>query len=1396
MKKVKNHILAVIGLLVAFASQAHGPRIFFTPNEGQWHSNVKYMLRHGNGNLFFEKNSLTWFFYDHSVIDHIHGHLKNVPPPDSVKAHSVKVKFEGANENPLLKPSKRTSFYTNYFLGNDPQKWASDVWSYEEIRYEGIYQGIDINFYESGEQLKYDFIVGKGADPSLIRMNYDGADEVRMSGDNLLIRTSVTDIIEEKPYAYQIIDGKKKEVRCSFQIDKNKRVSFHFPEGYEEEFELVIDPVLLFSTYTGSTADNFGFTATYDASKNTYVGGIVFSAGTYPVTSGAFQLAYAGGAGVDIGISKYNVNGSNMIYSTYIGGNSYDAPHSLVTNASGELFILGTTSSLNFPTTGGCFDNTFNGGVSISLPQTGLSYPNGADIIVAHLSSSGNSMIGSTFVGGTGSDGINLSTNLVYNYGDNFRGEIIVDAAGNCLIATSSDSPDFPTTATAPFPTARGGSDAVVFKLNPSLTTMMNSTYFGGSSNDSGYGIQLDSNGEIYVSGGTESSNLPVSGGVIFPSYGGAVDGYIVRFSNNGNTILACTYIGTASYDQTYFVQLDVNDDVYVVGQTTGNYPITAGTYNNPNSGQFIQKVNKNFNVSMMSTRLGRGAGTVDFSPSAFLVNVCGHIYLSGWGGPLNGAYLADFSTTSNLPVTPDAFQPNTDGSDFYLIVLDVDASDLLYATFFGGSISREHVDGGTSRFDKDGTVYQAVCAGCGSNDDFPTTPGVWSNTNNSSNCNLGTFKFDLAPVIAETHFEATTYCTTEVEIIFDNVSQGSINSYFWDFGDGFTSTEENPVHEYDAVGSYTVMLVVMDSNICNGIDTTFYSVVIPPPPVLSVMPNTTICEGDTIVMDINATGGGLVYTWTPDDFLSSGSDDEPLAFPMDDTEYIITIRDTNGCEVSDTILINVNNQSGVQVLSDLTPCTLPFTVDFTHDNQSAFMYFWDFGDGNTSSSPEPQHVYDVPGNYTVTLIINDSSFCEFSDTIISEIVILPLPSLSVMPPETICEGDAITLEIDATGAGLTYQWTPNSSLSSGSVEDPIANPNSNTEYAITITDINGCSLSATIPISVNEVTNAYFEMETTPCELPFLLTTTNGSNSAFSYFWDFGDGTTSTLPDPQHVYTDPGNYLITMIAYDSSFCSFSDTAISVVNVFAPLEITVPDGDTVCLGSIVPLNVIGGESYQWFPAAAVSDPTVQNPDAFVNVSTNYMVIATDANGCIDTGFVNMVVFPPADIDAGADQVYGFGPGMTLRPNIPDSSDFYWAPPTGLSCTDCLNPVASPAVTTMYYLYYTDEFGCTFLDSVLVQVSPTLYVPNAFTPNGDDKNNVFKPVMTNLDFYEFFIFDRWGQLILQTTDTEAYWDGTFKGIKCPVDVYVWKINYSSDLEPNVIKEIYGHVTLIR
>ena len=190
------------------------------------------------------------------------------------------------------------------------------------------------------------------------------------------------------------------------------------------------------------------------------------------------------------------------------------------------------------------------------------------------------------------------------------------------------------------------------------------------------------------------------------------VDGYIHRYDAAG-TLDGSTYLGTSAHDQSYFVQVDLAGNVYVVGQTHGAYPVSVGVYANPFASQFIHKLSGDLSSSVWSTRVGSN-GTEDISPAAFLVSDCGQIYFSGWGGDVNNFGQPNSSTTVGLPLTPDAFQSTTDGSDFYLMVLNADAESLAYATYYGGTLSGEHVDGGTSRFDKNGATPGGVCVWVG----------------------------------------------------------------------------------------------------------------------------------------------------------------------------------------------------------------------------------------------------------------------------------------------------------------------------------------------------------------------------------------------------------------------------------------------------------------------------------------------------------------------------------------------------------------------------------------------------------------------------------------------------------------------------------------------------------
>ena len=833
--------------------------IEFHANQGQWPGQVLYKANTIGGAVFVEGGALTYLLVTGGERE---GHGKPDGAHSPLRMHAYKVHFEGGTW-PTHTGVDRQPHYVSYFLGDDPTKWAGGVPVYQGVQLHGVYPGIDLHV-NGGHGLKYDWVVAKGADPSRIVMRFEGADKVEVAHGLLYVRTSAGDVVEQRPVAWQTVHGTKRPVECRYKL-QGDRVTFELPYGHDPRYPLTIDPVVVFSSFSGSTGDNFGFTATYDASGHLYGGGMVRSTG-YPVTTGVIQPAYGGGDN-DIAISKFSPDGSTLLWSTYIGGSANEVPHSMVVNSNDELYVMGTSNSSNYPRTPGCWDNTFGGGSNppFAVTSYGFSYTNGCDIVVTHLNNTATALIGSTFVGGSGNDGLNQATPVNRNYGDPFRGEIVLDHDENPMVVTSTTSSGLFTSPDAPQPTFAGQVDAYVFRMDPALTTMLWATYHGGSGVDAGFGIQLSSTGEIYITGGTTSNNLPSAGTPESPSNHGGADGFIARYAPSGSPLLSTTYVGTTALDLTYFVQLNTADEVFVVGQTAGNYPVTPGKYANPNATQFIHKFSGDLSTSLWSTRIG-GAGNENISPSAFLVSTCGQIYFSGWAGSTNAFGSAGLSSSTNgLPTTSDAFQSTTNGSDFYLMMLEVEATALGYATFFGGTAA-EHVDGGTSRFDKDGIVYQAVCAGCGGTNGFPTTPGVWSNTNNSSNCNLGVFKIDFEQAVQVGIDVTTTGQTGCLGDQFVITATGNATGWVWDLGDGTTGlTGQVQIHEYGAPGVYTVMVIGLDSNSCNFVDTAYAEVNVIDPPVVTAnfqaVPASD-CQGFSVDL-FNMSSGAGNYQWS-----------------------------------------------------------------------------------------------------------------------------------------------------------------------------------------------------------------------------------------------------------------------------------------------------------------------------------------------------------------------------------------------------------------------------------------------------------------------------------------------------------------------------------------------------
>ncbi len=917
----RNYLrLAACLTLLATAATHVKAQTVFTPNAGQWNSNVFYKADILSGHVFFQQNKLTYSFYDKKDLDRIHEeahHSKTTKQQHDIEQQKVKcyaydVTFPGGNSAPSIAGSELTGYNSNYFLGNDPQKWASNLANYRVLTYSNVFNGVDARFSSKDGQLKYDFIVAPGVDPAAISLQYAGLKSISMRGGNLILDAGFMEISEAIPYAYQVIDGVQSELKCEFVLDGNV-VRFAFSNGYDSRYNIVIDPTVIASTYSGGTVTTYGHSATYDDAGNIYSAGRVFGTG-FPVTVGAYDLTFAGS--VDLGISQYNPTGTNLQYCTYIGGTSDEYAHSMFVH-NNELYIYGSAASTDYPTTAGAYDASHNGLY---------------DIVVSHLNSTGSSLLGSTYVGGSANDGYNI---INANYGDTFRGEIIVDASGNALVASFSSSTNFPATVGAYDVTHAGAQDGVVLMLTPSMGTLTWATYLGGAGNDGAFGLRINSTGNVYVCGATGSSanDFPITVGAYQTTYqGGTYDGFLLQLNSTGTTLGASTLFGTASLDEAFFMDIDYDDDVYIYGQTQGAIPVTSGVYSMPGSTMFVAKFNPLLSTLMMGTVIGDGSLNSTIAPSAFMVDVCKNIYLAGFG-----AY-------NGWPVTSNAIYSTSTIGSCYLATLSPGATSLLFGSFYGGN----HVDGGTSRFDPSGIIYHAVCQG-GSG--FPTTAGAWNNGSSAPGWDVCAFKIDFEQMGVQATAAPSPNASGCAPFVvnFNNTSTGV--QYIWDFGDGSPQdTTTAPTHQFDSTGTYTVMLIAIDSASCNISDTAYITINVLNQITAFLGPDTSFCPPGTVTLDAGISGA--TYVW------STGATTQTINVAQTGS-YWVTVT-LGVCSATDTMNVNTfqfNPTSGDALVCQGT------SVNLSANNIGA-SYVWSTGATTQSITVSTPGIYWVQMNY------------------------------------------------------------------------------------------------------------------------------------------------------------------------------------------------------------------------------------------------------------------------------------------------------------------------------------------------------------------------------------------------------------------------------------------------
>ena len=860
-------------------------------------------------------------------------------------------------------------------------------------------------------------------------------------------------------------------------------------KNYSSGATLIIDPTLIFSSFTGSATDNWGYTATPGPDGSLFAGGISFGSG-YPTSTGAYNEIFGGGTQeaddnpYDIAIIKFSPDGVNRLYGTYLGGaKGNEQPHSMISDKQGNLIVAGRTTSADYP-------------VTSTSGKLG-----GYDIIVTKFNAAGTALIGSIKIGGEADDGVNIKPKYSpgaietrRNYGDDARSEVIQDGAGNIYLASCTQSANFPVTNGVLQSKFGGKQDGVIMKFTPDLSAVLFSTFFGGDGSDACFVLAINpAGGNVYVAGGTTSAALPgtvagspVEQGIGNTHQGGVTDGFVTEITTDGSSIIKTIFVGTSGNDLVYGIQFDKFGFPYIMGATTGNWPVKNAVYFNAGAKQFIAKLQPGLSSYIYSTVFGTNSPIPNISPVAFLVDRCQNVYVSGWGGKFNNGQQYPCAGTSGLPVTSNAIKSSTDGADFYFFVLEKNAASQLFGSFYGQKgWFDDHVDGGTSRFDSNGNIYQAMCANCEGPRTagfFPTTPGVWAPINGSVGCNEAVVKIEMnfggvgASVKPTINGVFDTVGCVPLTIKFtDTLAKGKM--YIWDYGDisspkkDTTYAPDNSTsHTYTKVGIYKLMLISVDSATCNISDTAYIHVKVGNNEVHPdfIMVKNPPCTNLSYVFTNTTTSTIPVYI--PASFLWDFGDGSPLVrsgFSNQQHTYAavgtynvkLVVNNTVFCNAPDSVIKQVRLAVTVKAKFE-TPAKgcKPYLAAFNNTSLGGTDFKWDFGDRSTSTLTEPTHLYPAAGVYNIKLIATDTSTCN---------------------------------KIDSTSYTITVYDNPLASFAAAPNPSP----------------------------------------DNTPVQFK------NLSVDAISYSWDFGDGQTSTEINPLYQFSATGTYNVCLQAINATGC-------------------------------------------------------------------------------------------------------------------------------------------------------------------------------------------------------------------------------------------------------------------
>jgi len=725
---------------------------FFTENKGQWDSNILFVGDTSFGKVAFAKDAIYYQMIkvtekepnnDTSLsMEYMPDRFNQKENDKAYQFQTIKLSFADPL-TPTINGVDVLSHYNNYFIGNDSSKWASYCRNFAKVTYQDIWKGIDLSYFYTPEGMKYEYYVKPYAKVQDLQIKVEGA-ELTNKGTSLQISTTLGNIQDANLKVFDKETNSK--INSSFSIQSNIFSFLGIPE--KRENIIVIDP-LVYSTYLGgswiSNSKSEGiYGIAVDSIGNAYVCGDTYS-NDFPITPGSYQTNLKGSE--DIFITKINSTGSALIYSTYLGGTYVDefynteGPSAITLDVAGNVYVCGETSCIDFPTTPGAFQASYNGGSH--------------DTFITKIDSSGSSLIYSTYLGG--------------KFGE-FTYDMALDAAGFVYISGNTSSPDFPTSPGAYQSLNKGEKDAFVTKINLTGSAIVYSTYIGGSDWDFFTGMAIDLNGSAYLYGQTLSSDFPITSGAYQTTYNEGIDVYsngdtfVTKLNSTGTALIYSTYLGGTDNELPGGIAIDISGNAYLTGTTNStDFPTTPDSYQTSHKGYsdvFVTKLNSTGTALIYSTYIG---GTNE--DLTYFGKLCldsdNNVFISG----NTGSY--------DFPITLGAYQTKLQysngsqyGADVFVTKLNKTGTALLYSTFLGGT-RLDRSFGGI-------TLISSVIAyviGETWSTDFPTTTGAYQ-TNlkgsvDSFISKLDLFLFDIT-LAGSLHFN-------QVNLAWNNTNPGNI---------------------------------------------------------------------------------------------------------------------------------------------------------------------------------------------------------------------------------------------------------------------------------------------------------------------------------------------------------------------------------------------------------------------------------------------------------------------------------------------------------------------------------------------------------------------------------------------------------------------------------------------